>query len=136
MSIRETLQNSKMATFCVQLPSALQNGMPTPNGTGFFISADGWFVTALHVIDEALKSENSDIRDPSKWWLMKEWGSGPGAMCQHITLGPILPDLDIAFLKVDFEANRQKAWLEGCTAFPHIKPSLRVLDDGEPVYSY
>jgi S1-C subfamily serine protease len=59
MTITRTLANSQAATFCIELPNSLQHGMPTPTGTGFFVSPDGYFVTAAHVITENNQSEVS-----------------------------------------------------------------------------
>tara|TARA_R110002051_G_C8715577_1_gene496092 strand:- start:102 stop:836 length:735 start_codon:yes stop_codon:yes gene_type:complete len=113
--------------------------MPTPTGTGFFISSDGWFVTAAHVITEN-GSPNGPVRnDFDKTWLMKERRIGvenSGAMCQSISFGHVLPDVDFALLKVDFDSNSNKAWLAGKDAFPHITVSRRILDEGEPVYAF
>jgi len=134
--IRATVANTKDATFCVELPNLQNQGMPTPAGTGFFVSPDGWFLTALHVVAAAIQSNDGALNDPSKWWLMKEGEGSFGAMCQHVSVGPIIPHLDIAFLKVDYEANKAKAWLSDQDSFPFIKPSVVMLEDGAPVYSF
>jgi hypothetical protein len=49
---RKTLKETQAATFCIELPDAWRQNMPAPIGTGFFISPDGWFVTAAHVLME------------------------------------------------------------------------------------
>jgi len=89
--------------------------MPTPTGTGFFVSRDGWFVTAAHVIKvpggDAIRS------DVSNGWLQKElvlpspeagstWGT-PG--CQWPDVDFVDDAADIALLKVDFGRNAAKA---------------------------
>ena len=60
--IRTSLAAVKDATFCVLIPSDRMPGepdlaqfLPRPTGTGFFVSPDGWFVTASHVILRAGK---------------------------------------------------------------------------------
>lgn len=135
--IRKTLDRVRRATFCVQLPNKAQHGMPSPVGTGFFISSDGWFVTAAHVISENGASDGRKRDDINEAWLVKEsQGVGPGAMCQFITLEHVLPEFDLALLKVDFGKNADKEWLKGESEFPFIQVSTRQLEMGEPVYSF
>lgn len=137
--IRKTLPNTQAATFCIELPNQQKHGMPTPKGTGFFVSPDGWFVTAAHVITENQKPNGPIRQDLHDTWLMKEsrFGSGaPGAMCQAISFGHVIPHLDFALLKADFNANASKAWLAGKTEFPFLGVSRRQLDEGESIYSF
>jgi len=113
--------------------------MPTPTGTGFFVSPDGWFITAAHVITENDNSDGPVRKDLSQAWLMKETrmaGGPPGAMCQAVSFGHVIPRLDFALLKVDFASNANKAWLAGKGGFPFLPISRRQLEEGEPVYSF
>lgn len=137
--IRQTLEATQLATFCVALPSTQHHGMPAPTGTGFFVSPNGWFVTAAHVVTQDNQSGGPIRQDIDKAWLMKETrvaGAPPGAMCQNVSFGHILSKLDFALLKVDFNANSNKDWLKDKTEFPYIKVSSRRLQDGEAVYSF
>jgi serine protease Do len=135
--IRETLDRVRRATFCVELPNKAQHGMPSPTGTGFFVSPDGWFVTAAHVVSENGAADGPQRNDIDKAWLMKEsQGLGPGAMCQFITLEHVLPEFDLALLKVDFGKNANKEWLKEQSEFPYIQVSTRQLEMGESVYSF
>ena len=137
--IRQTLPNTQAATFCVELPNAQKHGMPSPSGTGFFVSPDGWFVTAAHVITENNTSDGPVRKDLNQTWLMKETrlaGAPPGAMCQAVSFGHVIPHLDFALLKVDFAVNANKAWLEGRSEFPFLSVSRRQLEEGESVYSF
>jgi serine protease Do len=110
--------------------------MPTPAGTGFFISPDGWFLTAAHVVfDRETQAVRTDI---SSAWLMKE-GRPPNfwsSMCQHPELVEFLPEIDVALLRVDWEKNKEKKWLKSRSAFPYIKPSAAELEEGEAVYAF
>lgn len=137
--IKRTLPHTQGATFSVLLPDQKKQGMPTPNGTGFFVSPDGWFVTAAHVISDNGQPNGSVRSDISQGWLMKETriaGGAPGAMCQFISFGHVLPELDIALLKVDFKQNDSKQWLQGKTSFPFLQISTRDLEEGEDVYAF
>jgi serine protease Do len=60
--IRMTLTTTQLATFSIDLPNARMQGMPSPTGTGFFVSPDGWFVTAAHVVTKDNRSDG-DPRD-------------------------------------------------------------------------
>ena len=63
-------------------------------------------------------------------------GGVPGAMCQAVSRGHVIPRLDFALLKVGFHENSTKAWLSGKSGFPFIGVSLRLLAEGESVYSF
>lgn len=135
--IRKSLHRVREATFCIELPNKAAHDMPMPTGTGFFISPDGWFVTAAHVTSENGNSDGPQRGDIDKAWLMKEHAAGrKGAMCQFPELLYVLPRYDISLLKVDFPKNSNKEWLRGKTEFPFIPVSKRPLEMGEPVYSF
>lgn len=137
--ITKTLANTQAATFSVELPDLSRQDMPTPIGTGFFVSPDGWFVTAAHVITEDNNSDGNIRSDLGQAWLTKETrvpGSSPGAMCQAVSFGHVIASLDFALLKVDFQANANKAWLVDKNQFPYLGVSTRQLDEGESVYSF
>lgn len=136
--IRKTVRHTQAATFSIDLPDKSKQGMPTPTGTGFFVSADGWFITAAHVVLEG-EGASAKVRDDvNKAWLMKETRPGeiPGALCQHAELRHVDRKNDFALMKVDFAKNSNKAWLQGKTEFPYILSSVRPLEEGEPVYSF
>lgn len=131
--IRRTLSQTQSATFSIDIPHPGMRGMPTPAGTGFFVSPDGWFVTAAHVVTKA----GQPIDDLDKSWLMKEARFETlTAMCQHITFEYADARLDFALLKVDFEKNSTKDYLKDRSGFDHLTVSRRTLDEGEPVYAF
>lgn len=138
--IRKSLANTKAATFSILIPNENQNGIPTPFGTGFFVSPDGWFITAAHVVTKNGKSDGAPRDDIDKAMIEKERDPKGNVllhpMCHFISLEYIDPKHDIALLKVDFEKNKDKYWLKDETSFPHLTISKRLLDDGEPVYSF
>ncbi|MBB6402512.1 hypothetical protein HNP92_001835 [Methanococcus maripaludis] len=132
--IKNTLSNVMAATFCIELPNGKAGGMPTPAGTGFFISPEGWFVTAAHVV---MDKKGYLRKDLDRAFLIKEQNAkDPKKICQYISPGPIFPGLDIALLKVDFEKNSDKEWLDKKTEFPFIKVSTGCLEMGDEVYSF
>jgi len=99
--IKQSLATTKEATFCVELPNRNQHGMPSPTGTGFFVSPDGWFITAAHVITENGAPNGTVRNDIDQCWLMKETrvaGRAPGAMCQNVSFDTVVPDIDLALL--------------------------------------
>lgn len=136
--IRKTLENTKKATFAVLLPNRNKAGLPSPIGTGFFISPDGWFITAAHVVTENNQSNGKQRSDIDKGYLQKENRKNIdiGEGCQFFKIDFIIPNLDFALLKVDLEKNRTKEWMKDRTEFPYIKVSGRLLDEAEPVYSF
>jgi hypothetical protein len=139
--IRKSLKMTKEATFAIALPNPHHHEMPTPMGTGFFVSPDGWFVTAAHVITENGKSDGPIRNDLSKALIMKETRLGEGCdpfpiMCAGLSFVYLDHITDFALLKIDFKANSTKAWLKDRSEFPFIEISSLNLEEGEPVYSF
>jgi serine protease Do len=133
--IRKTLGATKNATFAVLLPNIRNRGLPTPNGTGFFVSPDGWFITAAHVVTENGSSNGPVRKDIGQGWLQQELG-GQNGFCQNVALELVDPETDFALLKCDFSARSNKAWLVGKSNFPYIEVSSRPLEEAEPVYAF
>ena len=90
--IRKTLNATKAATYLIELPNAQDGIMPTPTGTGFFVSDDGWFVTAAHVITENGHPNGPVRSDIDKCWLTKEAPSGLAGMrmCQFVSFSSLI----------------------------------------------
>jgi serine protease Do len=136
--IRRSLQSTQLATFSIDLPNDRANGMPVPTGTGFFVSADGWFVTAAHVVTQNNRPDGEPRHDIEQAWLMKEVRPGRfmSGMCQYPTLELIDATFDFALLKVDFARNANKEDFKEKSGFPHLTVSTRQLEEGEPVYAF
>jgi serine protease Do len=135
--IRKHLAAAKAATFCVALPSLnpSDNGLPRATGTGFFISPDGWFVTALHVV-----SHNGVIRPDIHEMNVSQHQSGmtdPWRVFTGFTLEFSDPETDFALLRANLSVNqRSHDWFQDETGFPCLPVSIRELDEGEPVFSF
>lgn len=120
--IRNTLSHTQRATFSIDLPDPGMHGMPRSYGTGFFVSPDGWFLTAAHVVTEDGTPSGTPRTDIRSAFLMKEHrhGEDSEALCQFADIDHVLPDVDLAILKVDFAANANKEHLRGQTGFPYL----------------
>jgi len=123
-------------------------GLPVARGTGFFISADGWFITAAHVVFDGAAVRRVDMKacadelgereaDVRNALLEKESRLGvPPVSFSHLTLMHVNLDADIALLKADLDANKSALEARGHQEFPHLRVSRRTLDEGEPVYAF
>ena len=136
--IRRTLPAVKAATFCVLLPNPPLQILPLPKGSGFFVSPDGWFVTAAHIL---MKKGQSiyDIQEDLGGPAMLVNNSDPLTTHQvliNMKLSYADPENDFALLKVDLQNQGGVPWLVEKTAFPNIEISTRPMEDGAPVYSY
>ncbi|MHA1714012.1 MAG: hypothetical protein ACTSXP_00070 [Promethearchaeota archaeon] len=94
MPISKTIENTIKSTYIIN------KGM-SGIGTGFFITPDGYFITAGHVA-ELVKEIDGKITieqamDPS---------SNFGYMIQYLEIVQIWKDNDIALLKADFEKKK------------------------------
>jgi hypothetical protein len=137
VSIRKTLRATQAATFAIFLPAIEHEGAPVPTGTGFFVSADGLFITARHVIEDSVRAIRTDI---SQTILQKEMRDPAGrpppvVMCREAQV--LFDDeiTDIAVLWVDWNENKDKRdFLMGKKGFPYLNVARRTLDEAEPVY--
>lgn len=135
--IRKTLQATKDATFCLSLPNAAQQGMPSPAGTCFAVSADGWLVTAAHVVKDQKGVVRTDLNGADLQQPF-DFAKGAPVLLQGVAVDWIDNDLDVALLKVDLLGrNANKAFLQNQGGvLDHLTISRRSLEEGEPVYSY
>jgi serine protease Do len=124
--IPNTLTRTKNATFSILVPhpNPAYQGFPTANGTGFFISSDGYFITARHVLFDFSKIM---LNKPELFTslfitglqLVKEWTA-----------------YDLVLLKANFDmAKTQKAFKEK-TSFDYLDIEYEVTPEGTDVYSF
>lgn len=125
--IRKTLVRIKRSTYIVCTPNDLLDGFPEPNGTGFFISGSGYFITAKHVIDDI---------DMSKLQLTQPPGKEPNSYVTGLELINVWDKFDIALLKADFDSNPNKDTFNGLSQFPYLEIDFQEQDEGTPIYSY
>ncbi len=122
--IRKTIENTKLATFVVHTPIKEQNDFPAPSGTGFFISSDGYFITAQHVVKEVTDFSKIHFSLPEV------------TMVKHITHVKDWPEYDISLLKTDFLKNNTRELFKEREDFPYLEPDFNNYMEGTPVYSY
>lgn len=134
--IRKTLDETKSATWCISLADPTKGNLPIPAGTGFFISEDGWMLTAAHVVCD----DSGNI---------KQTGAINGTLGQYPLDNPkslgilggfsvhwVNQDEDIALLKIDWNRGFAEIQKHVHGGVPYLKLSTKTLDEGTPVYSF
>lgn len=133
--IRKTLQNSKLSTFAIA-GLVGQNNTNKPLGTGFFVSGEGHFITAAHVLyNTKTRTERFNLQDILLIRDIHDELKAGNSTCCSGALLEVDFENDVALLKVADEEIKDTAWLVN-GKFPHLKISKRVLDEAEPVYAY
>ena len=134
--IAKTIANTKKATFAVQVPNPTPNakGFPSPYGTGFFVSKDGYFITARHVL--IYKQNQYEVFfDPSKITLAKP-EIFPLPQTTGLKLIKEWVAYDLALLKADFEQVKSKDYFKGKNGFDYLDIEFGVPPEGTEVYSF
>ncbi|MHA1764763.1 MAG: S1 family peptidase [Promethearchaeota archaeon] len=122
--IRKTIKNTQESTFVVHIPKKELKDFPSPAGTGFFISSEGHFLTANHVVD--------GVDDFSK----VRFSQPDGAHVLNVSLINRWEKYDLALLKADFEANKNREFFKDRDGFPFLEIDFNEQLEGTPVYAY
>lgn len=105
------------STFVVRIPDPNRQNFPKPNGTGFFISGDGYFITANHVVE--------NVNDFANIWLMKP-ENVPAVVIRGVTYIQSWPRFDITLLKATNFQN----------AIQFLDIDFQDYIEGTPVYAF
>lgn len=111
----------------VTIPDPAHDDFPAPNGTGFFITPSGYFLTANHVVKSMKIGDKTYIERPTE-------GFSEGVA--DVELVERWPDFDIALMKADLELNNKREWLKSLNGFPFIEVELEEQEEGLPIYSF
>lgn len=135
--IRETLTQTKMATFAVLVPHPDPSyaGFPTPNGTGFFVSKDGYFITARHVLEKKDDSGKAVIHNSAQIKFVKP-EIIPQVLVDNIALTKDWPEYDLALLKADFAKNKNKDAFKDKDGFDFLEVDFDIIPEGTDIYSF
>jgi serine protease Do len=126
--IMQSLPAVKRATFSVLLPEPKRRGLPAPVGSGFFVSADGWFVTARHLLAASDHSDAPLRDDLGAIVLMNP--------CDDNSRVQKVINLELMHCDVEHDFALLKANPTGQERFSHIEVSTRAAVEGEPVYCF
>ena len=125
--IRKTLKATKEATFVVTVPDKKRHNFPTPNGTGFFISDSGYFITANHVIDKLNVGDVTDLERPADPVTI---------LVKGVKIINKWPKYDLALLKAEFEENKQREYFKTRDNFPYLEIDYSDQEEGSPIYAF
>jgi serine protease Do len=141
------LKQTKRATWAVMQPHPVpdRKGFPTPCGTGFFISEDGYFITARHVLFRNDNPDSEEFGDLGQLSLEKPDIFAP--YMKYITFVKDWAKYDLALLKVDFGKNKAesltfdeydltKNYLKNKESFDCLPIGYSTITEGSDVYSF
>lgn len=134
LMIANTLPNTKKATCSVLVPNfdPQYQGFPTPYGTGFFVSSDGFFVTARHVLYNPSQTTMLEIPKiiVTKPELM------PSMHVTNLKLIKEWVNFDLALLKADYNTVRNQDLFKEKAGFDYLEVDFEMAPEGSDVYSF
>lgn len=133
--IRKTLGATRAATFVVNVPHPDHKGAPVPAGTCFFVSPEGYVLTANHVV-KGYDVEQITLYRPIPPFWEDPSQPPPIYLVRAITLIKAWGAFDLALLKADFDGNRMMDWLKTRDGFPWLPVSFEQQEEGTPVYAH
>jgi len=122
--IRKTFKHTKISTYVVHTPNPNERNFPVPNGTGFFITPNGYFLTANHVVKDVKDFSHVRFTLPEITSVLE---------IEHINSWP---EFDIALLKTEFSKNSMRELFKERTEFPFLEIDFELHLEGTPVYTY
>ncbi len=134
--IKASIPATKAATFCVHLPDPNLNDHVGARGTGFFVSSDGWFITAAHVITQDSTPTGQPRTDLDKMGLVRPTAQRPNLFLDGFRLDHIERGADLALFKGNFSDHKDRLGLDGLRGFPFIEISIRALEEGDSIYAF
>lgn len=126
--IRKSLPAVKRATYCVMISEPKYQELVAPQGTGFFVSSDGWFVTALHVLTIG-GGRHDPIRQDLDTIVLVHPGDETSGI-QEVTKTELVhhdAQHDFALLKAE---------PQGGAKYSYVEIVKRDIAEGEPVYCF
>lgn len=129
MTKEQIVCNLKRATFILLLPDHNKKGLPVEIGTAFFISPDGYIITANHVIENKKETDSIILRQPPE-------AGKPPVLIHDIEIVEKWPKYDLALLKADFYKNKNKDFLKDKKGFDYLEIDLSQHGEGEEIYAY
>lgn len=127
--IPTSLSATKRATFAITRPRLANMEGREAVGSGFMIHPDGFFLTALHVLDGA------DVA--AAQLVLEQINDGEGD--SEIARGELLhewEEFDLALMKFDVRHRRGPDGAMNKTGLPHVPIRFDPVDEGAPVYSF
>jgi len=140
--IKNTLNNTKLSTFYVNTPSHIpqEEGFPRPSGTGFFISATGFCLTARHVLFQKDKQGKPILNDKGIPELIEGksiWFQNENMMLiQGVEIIKDWPQFDIILMKININALKQKEYFKEKETFDFLEIEFNIIPEGEKIYSF
>ncbi|MDD2666342.1 MAG: serine protease [Methanocellales archaeon] len=142
--ITKTLSRTKNSTYAVIAPNPdpKTKGFPTPMGTGFFISSEGYFITARHVIEKRNPKGNpiittsgySELYEGKDITLTK---CIPRITIYFIEIIKEWPEFDLVLLKADINKNKkEKDVLASDEQIEYLDINFNIIKEGSKVYSF
>lgn len=132
--IANTLQHTQDATYAVLVPHPNPDlqGFPTPMGTAFFVSKDGYLITARHVL---LKNgEDGALHNVADIRLSKP--EKVPCTVSDLSIAKDWPQFDLTLLKADFEKHKEQPCFQNKTGFDFLEIDFASIPEGKQVYAF